>query len=146
VGTADGPYDALQTAAGRLAGHAHRLLGAPTWALSETELRGKARVISILDVLNSDVGFAFDEHRWLLGRIEDEHFIPIQVEDHGRLQIEPVLTDAGLSSEGLYMARVPIRRDGSAAGAIDRLRPVGSGRRVDELLEALRKVGADEAA
>jgi len=146
VGTADGPHDALQKVADRLADDARRLLREPTWALSERDLRQKARVISIVDVLNSDIGMAFDEHRWLLGRIEDLHFIPIQAENHGRLPIAPSLTHGGLDAAGLYMGRVPIRRDGSASGAVDRLTPVGSGRRLDELLQALRRVGADEAA
>lgn len=137
-GRADGPVSAVTDLATKLVQELQVLL-APAHTLDDERVRRKSALIARVDTLNSDLGIEHSTHRWLLGRIEGNHFVPVQRDD---LEPIPFQGVAAVSSDGLYIAKVPVFRDGAPSGGIDELVPAGSGRSLEELVADLVKHSA----
>jgi hypothetical protein len=141
-GRATGALSAVNELGSRLGEEARRLISTPSPRLNDREVRRKGHLLSIVDALNSDIGLEHATERWLVGRIEDGRFKPTMRE------LPPVELPIGLvpeSTQGLYLARVPIYRDGVPSGPVSALEPAGSGRSLDELLELLSRMSEDAA-
>lgn len=116
------------------ASHVRRLVETPTHLLEEREIFEKGRIIGRVDLGASEIGLWAARERWLLGRRSGDVFRPQQAE------LEAVELPATMRGEdaGLFFARVPVSSDGRPNGPVEELVPAGSGRRLDELLDALK--------
>jgi hypothetical protein len=141
-GRASKPHGALQALARYLADETRRLVSTPTSRLDDRDVWLKGRLLSVVDVLNSDIGLKHATQRWIVGRIQGnellptmQHLPPIEVPD----------TLLPESTEGLYFAQVPVYRDGIPSGPATRLAPAGSGLDTGALLELLARMPEDAA-
>lgn len=130
---------ALRSLADQLGDEAKALLSTPTHELEDDQVARKSELIAYIDPLNSDLDLAHATHRWLLGRIDDDSFVPLQ-----RTDFDPIALPAEVRGEhpplGEYMAKVPVYRDGQPKGPVEQLRPAGSGRSVQELMATLTEL------
>lgn len=147
------PGAAVTALVERLRERTKALLASRVSWLSDMDLAQKTALISTLDLLNSDLGIAFDDHRWVVARVQGGRLCPLDA-DLGELPIAEALQPttsvddllSGWSPPGLFAARVPIHRDGHPTGeAADRLEPLGEARDLTDLLHALREVAARHA-
>lgn len=83
------------------------LVGVPTSQLSIADAARKGFLLSIVDVLNSDIGLDHRPDRYVLGRVEGARFVPIQ-NDLPQMALDAPPADA----EGLWFAHVTVQRDG----------------------------------
>jgi hypothetical protein len=136
---------ALRNLADRLGDETGTLLSTPTHVLEDEQVTRKSELIAHVDPLNSDLGLRHATHRWLLGRIEDDSFVPLQRTDFDPISL-PVEVRGDHPAHGEYMAKVPVFRDGMPNGPVEQLRPVGSGRSLQELMATLTELrqGAGE--
>ncbi|NJK32735.1 MAG: hypothetical protein HC927_10180 [Deltaproteobacteria bacterium] len=139
LGRGDTALAALHNLAGQLGDEAGRLLSTPTHVLEDDEIARKSELIAYLDPLNSDLGLVHATHRWLLGRIENDLFVPFQRKDFNPLSL-PAEVRGDHPPHGEYMAKVPVHRDGQPKGPVEQLRPAGSGRSLRELMSALTEL------
>ncbi len=139
IGRGDTALAALRDLADRLGDEAGTLLSTPTHVLDDEQVARKSELIAHIDPLNSDLGLKHATHRWLLGRIEDDSFVPLQ-----RTDFEPISLPANVRgahpAQGEYMAKVPVYRDGMPKGPVEQLRPAGSGRSLQELMATLTEL------
>lgn len=147
------PGAAVAALVERLRTRTKALLASRVSWLSDMELAQKTALISTLDLLNSDLGIAFDDHRWVVARVQRGRLCPLDTE-LGELPIADGLQRTtsvddlldGWSPPGLFAARIPVHRDGQPTGAAaDRLEPLGEARDLSDLLHALREVAARHA-
>lgn len=139
---AERPRGAIEALARHLAGETRRLVSTPSSNLGVKDVRLKGRLLSIVDALNSDVGLDHAAERWIVGRIVGNELVPTM------RHLPPIEIPEALlpeSTEGLYLARVPVHRDGSASGPATKLEPAGSGRGTASLLELLARMSEDAA-
>ena len=132
------PTAALHDMAGKLVEEIQGLL-VPSHLLPDERVRRKSLLISRVDTLNSDLGLEHATHRWLLGRMEGRNlFVPVQ-----RTDLEPVEVSGDLAPDGetpgLFMARVPVFRDGYPSGSVEKLVPAGNGRSLEDLVTELAR-------
>jgi hypothetical protein len=133
-GRATRPLGAVDTLGHRLGEEARRLISTPSSRLNDREVRRKGELLSLVDALNSDIGLEHASERWFVGRIEGRGFMPI-MRDLPSVELPAALVPE--STQGLYLARVPVYRDGVPSGPVLALEPAGSGRSLDELLALL---------
>ena len=134
--TAPDPAAAVQALAAELRSEAKRLIQTPTGALTEPLADRKGLVLAWTDVLNSDLGLDVRSERWLLGRIEANHFVPVQRDDFAAIP----LTNDLQGGPGLWFGRVPVHGDGHPRGAVEELRAAGSSRSSSDLSQALKRL------
>lgn len=139
VGRGDTALAALRNLADRLGDEVRKLLSTPTHVLEDDQVMRKSELITRIDPLNSDLGLEHATHRWLLGRIEDDSFVPLQRTDFAAISLPPGVR-GGLPAHGEYMAKVPVYRDGQPKGPVEQLRPAGSGRSLQELMATLTEL------
>ncbi|OIP42496.1 MAG: hypothetical protein AUK47_04325 [Deltaproteobacteria bacterium CG2_30_63_29] len=126
------PLEAYRSLLTRVAEDTSRLVGTPSHRLGADAQRRKRRLIGLVDLLNSNLGLSFATHRWVLGRIQEDVFIPQQQLSIGEVPIaDEVLAGLereALSTSGLFFGKFPTHRDGGPSGAIEELVPAGDGR------------------
>jgi hypothetical protein len=130
---------ALLNLADRLGAEAQRLLSTPTHLIDDDDVARKSEIIAHIDPLNSDIGLAHAESRWLLGRLENGEFVPLQRSDFDAIALPPAVL-GNHTQRGEYLAKVAVFRDGTPKGPVQELRPAGSGRPLHELLLELTEV------
>lgn len=134
------PRGAIDALARHLADETRRLVSTPSSNLGDKDVRLKGRLLSIVDVLNSDIGLEHAAERWIVGRIVGNALVPVM------RHLPPIeLEQLPESSEGLYFALVPVYRDGIPSGPATELAPAGSGRDTGELLELLARMSEESA-
>lgn len=141
-GHAERPRAAIADLASRLAAETYRLVSTPSSDLGARDIRVKGRLLSVVDVLNSDVGLHHNAQRWIVGRIDGKVLAPTM------RNLPPVEIPDALwpeSTQGLYFALVPVYRDGSPSGPATRIEPAGSGRDLASLIELLGRMSEDAA-
>lgn len=141
-GRAAQPRAAIEALAVYLADETCRLVSTPSSNLGAKDVRLKGRLLSIVDVLNSDIGLDHAVERWIVGRIVGRELVPT-MRRLPRVEVPEALLPE--STEGLYLARVPVYRDGAPSGPATRLEPAGSGRGTDALLALLARMAEDAA-
>lgn len=102
---------ALRHLADQLGDEAHALLSTPSHLLEDDDVARKSEIIAHLDPLNSDIGLAHAGHRWLMGRIENGEFVPLQRTDFDPIPL-PSEVRGNHGEHGEYMAKVQVYRDG----------------------------------
>ncbi|MCA9526726.1 MAG: hypothetical protein KC549_10590, partial [Myxococcales bacterium] len=137
---ADGRLKALQAVGQAMCERIRFLLAAGYGLLTDADIQQKSRLISLVDMLNSDLGFPHRGHRWLIGRLHEGKFISVEG-DAIELGVDPPVGGDGV---GLWFGRVPVYRDGQPSGPVADLRVAGSGRSIWELLDHLRELPVDE--
>jgi hypothetical protein len=121
---AAGPGEALRELALILATSTRRLVSTPSSNLNPIEVRRKGRLLSVVDILNSDFGLQHAGERWVLGRFEGNQLLPM-MRDLPKIDVPEALLPE--TTAGLYLACVPVLRDGSPSGPATRIEPAGSG-------------------
>jgi hypothetical protein len=134
---ANAPLEALRGLGASLASELYHLISTPSSQLGGRDLRRKGSLVSLVDSLNSDIGLEHAEERWLIGRIDDERFIPV-MRDLPAAEVPTALLPE--STAGLYFARVGVYRDGAPCGPVQEIKFAGRGRTLDELLDLLAQL------
>jgi hypothetical protein len=136
-GRASSPLAAVETLGRSLGEEARQLISTPSSHLSDRDVHRRGHLLSLVDALNSDIGLERTTERWLVGRVEGGHFVPVMRE------LPTVELPAGLmpeSPQGLYLARVPVYCDGVPSGPVTAMEPAGSGRSLEGLIELLARM------
>jgi hypothetical protein len=141
-GRSERPRAAIETLARHLAVETRRLVSTPSGHLGARDVRLKGRLLALVDVLDSDIGLAHASDRWIVGRIEDKKLVPT-MRHLPSVQIPDELLPESVA--GLYLAHVPVHRDGIPSGPAMELVPAGSGRDTRDLLELLARMSEDAA-
>jgi hypothetical protein len=141
-GKAESPGRALEALARNLGEEARRLIATITSDLSDKDVRRKGVLLSYVDALNSDIGLAHARDRWIVGRIEGRQLIPT-MRHLPPVEVAPELMPQ--TTEGLYIARVPVYRDGVPSGPAEAIKPAGSGFGYGELVKLLELMNEDVA-
>jgi hypothetical protein len=133
---ADRPHLAVDLLARQLADETRRLVSTPSSQLGAKDVRLKGLLLSVVDVLNSDIGLdqGHAAERWIVGRIEGSRLVPTM------RHLPPIEIPEALLPEteaGLYFVRVPVHRDGLPRGPAVKVEPAGSGLDTAALLEML---------
>jgi hypothetical protein len=136
------PRAAIEALARQLADETLRLVSTPSSNLGAKDVRRKGRLLSIVDVLNSDIGLEHPTERWIVGRIVGKELIPTMRHLPAIGVPDELLPER---TEGLYFARVPVHRDGGPSGPATKLKPAGSGLGTDALLALLASMSEDAA-
>jgi len=139
LGRGDTALAAVRDLADKLGDEARTLLSTPSHLLDDDPLARKSELITYIDPLNSDLGLEHASHRWLLGRLEHDSFVPLQRKDFDPISLPPSVR-GDHESLGEYFAKVPVYRDGRPSGPVEELRPAGSGRPLRELLSSLAEL------
>lgn len=141
-GRADLPRGAIEALASHLAHETRRLVATPTSNLPMKEARLKGRLLSLVDVVNSDIGLDHATDRWIVGRIVGRELVPT-LRHLPPIEIPQPLMPEG--TEGLYLASVPVYRDGIPSGPARRIEPAGSGLHLDSLQKLIARLSEDAA-
>ncbi|MFS8066706.1 MAG: hypothetical protein ACMG6S_10075, partial [Byssovorax sp.] len=139
---APSPRAAIEELSYHLACEALRLVSTPSSNLSVKDVRLKGRLLSMVDVLNSDIGLEHAAERWIVGRIVGQELLPTMRRLPAIEVPDELLPE---STEGLYFARVPVHRDGAPSGPATKIAPAGSGLGADALLSLLAHMAEDAA-
>jgi hypothetical protein len=73
------PLGALWALGNMLGTSARGLVSIPSTRLSAPDVRRKGFLLAQIDVLNSDIGLPHQPDRWLVGRIEQDSFLPVML-------------------------------------------------------------------
>lgn len=141
-GRAERPRAAIEALTVHLAAETRRLVTTPTSDLGVRDVRLKGRLLSLVDVLNSDIGLEHAAERWIVGRMVEGRLVPT-MRHLPSIEVPDALLPE--SAEGMYIVRVPVHRDGVPSGPATRVEPAGSGRGTASLLELLERM-SEEAA
>lgn len=110
------PEEAIYKAGDELAKELLHLVHAYADELTKEQLERKVLLLRYVDLLASEIGLDFPKERWIVGRLEEAHFIPAQD------NFEPLPVPATLlrSSEPdkLWFAKIKTLRDGRPIGEI----------------------------
>jgi hypothetical protein len=136
------PVEALEALARELGEEVRRLVSTITPDLSEPEIRRKGELLSYVDALNSDIGLRHEPDRWVIGRIEGQRLIPT-MHRLPPVEIPPALMPE--TTEGMYIARVPVYRDGFPSGPAEALEPAGRGPSYRDLVDLLERMNGGAA-
>ncbi len=139
---APSPRAAIEELSYHLADETLRLVSTPSSNLDAKDVRRKGRLLSMVDVLNSDIGLEHAAERWIVGRIVGQELIPTMRRLPAIEVPEALLPE---STEGLYFARVPVHRDGAPSGSATKIKPAGSGLGTEALLSLLARMAEDAA-
>lgn len=140
------PREALNALAEVLGKRLRALLGQPTPWLNEEARRRKGILMAEIDVLQSDIGLAFSDERWFVGRLVDRHLVVRDTRIGGPIAVaENALPQVEHPERGLWFGRAPVDRGGLPTGAVSRLKPAGANRSAEQIREALRELW-DEAS
>ncbi|MGK3977762.1 hypothetical protein WMF38_39395 [Sorangium sp. So ce118] len=136
------PRASIEALACHIAHETRRLVSTPSSDLVSKDVRLKGRLLATVDVLNSDIGLDHVAERWIVGRVAGRELVPT-MRHLPRIELPEALLPE--SAEGLYLARVPVHRDGAPSGPATSLEPAGSGRDVGSLIALLARMSGDAA-
>lgn len=141
IARAPSALQALDKLANVVADDLRTLIQTASHTLSDADVHRKGVLLSFVDPLNSDIGLVHRDTRWLLGRIQDDRFVPVQ-SGLTPVKLGPEANTPVATTNTLYFAQFPVHRDGVPCGPPHLWKLAGSGRSLSDLQERFRELSS----